>query len=171
MFQGIDLQGQALKANFYKWLTPDAVLADSNFVNLQTTLQRKLFDIVAILTTSLGLTASEVIWLPVLFRAYPPRPTLNVAYGPNVVNMLVVTRANGTAVLCVPKPFGPVVSGQCKFEELITNRLVAAGVKKDDIKYIDDFIPYHEEVGEIHCGTNSLRRPRKDVWWWEWEDK
>jgi protein-arginine deiminase len=94
--------------------------------------------------------------------------------------MLVITRPAGTAVLCIPKPFGPIPSAKakkagnaidpkygCRFEEVITKRLVAAGVAEKDIVYIDDFFTYHVGVGEIHCGTNSIRTPRKDVWWWE----
>ena len=30
--------------------------------------------------------------------------------------------------------------------------------------YVDDFQVYHLGLGEVHCGTNSLRTPT-DGWW------
>jgi len=27
---------------------------------------------------------------------------------------------------------------------------------------------YHEQLGEVHCGTNARRRPPADIHWWEY---
>ena len=93
-------------------------------------------------------------------------PRWHLAYTPDVVNMLVVTTAGGTAKLCIPKPFGPVVNSQCQFERYITDQLRGSG---NTMVFIDCFTTYHHLEGEIHCGTNSKRKPPTDRWWWEQE--
>lgn len=119
------------------------------------------------LKAELDLEDSDFIELPVLFK--PSGNTAyfsTIAYTSNVVNMLVLTKADGTAVLVVPKPFGPVVGGVCRFERKILEALEPTGV---EIKFIDVFYTYHRLKGEIHCGTNSKREPPVDRWWWEQE--
>jgi len=38
------------------------------------------------------------------------------------------------------------------------------------VKFLDDWFEYHIAQGEIHCGTNTLRRPDPAKWkWWEFE--
>jgi len=174
MLQRIDMMGKTLDTSIYSMQTPNAVLANPSFVSDQDLVQRKIDLIVQNLGPALGIPDAEIVWLPVLYRRTPElgRPDQFVAYLPNVVNMLVITRVNGTAMLCVPKPFGPLApDGHCRFEEATTEKLTNAGVKKQDIIYIDDFFTYHEAYGEVHCATNTQRKPRTDAWWWEWENQ
>ena len=35
--------------------------------------------------------------------------------------------------------------------------------------YLDNWNTYHLMWGEVHCGTNILREPRADLYWWEVE--
>jgi len=35
--------------------------------------------------------------------------------------------------------------------------------------FLDDWNDYHLMWGEVHCGTNVLRTPRSDLYWWEVE--
>jgi hypothetical protein len=166
MFQGMkSLLGETLDTSVYTLTTPSAILGEPTFVAVQDAIQQKIDGIEQVLMAGLGLGAEDIIRLPVLFRKAGPR---HVAYTPDVVNMLVVTQSDGTATLCVPRPLGPQVSkNKCAFEMAIDAAFLPTG---NDVKYIDDFFSYHEALGEVHCGTNSKRKPPTDVWWWEWID-
>jgi protein-arginine deiminase len=36
-----------------------------------------------------------------------------------------------------------------------------------DVRFVDDWLSYHKQFGEVHCGTNVRRRPIEGVRWWE----
>jgi protein-arginine deiminase len=159
MFQGIP------GAYGYEPREVNAFLSDGFWRNVQTTVQAKIDIAEGVLCPALNLDpANDVIKLPVLFRRAYGSVRTHQANTADVVNMLVVTKPDGTANLVIPKPFGPVVSGVCQFEEYIRPRLEALG---HTVFFVDDFIPYHHQLGEIHCGTNSRRRPPTDRWWWQ----
>lgn len=161
-----------LKLGAYTRLTVDGVLNDAAFVTVQNNVQASIDNnVIPTLRAELGLRARDFIHLPVLFLALFGGPE-HVAYTPDVVNMLVVTRPNGIADLVIPKPFGPVINGNCAFETDITQKLAAdydvnvvAG--KGRIHFADDFFTYHDLRGEIHCGTNEERIPPVNTFWWE----
>jgi protein-arginine deiminase len=165
LFQGIDhVAGgsEAALAAAYPHRTVNAVLSNPGFMAVQTAAQGHIDGIKSVLKTELSLSDSEFIHLPVLFRRDGGK---YVAYTPGVVNMLVVTKADKTAHLCIPKPFGPIVGGKCKFEETIENDLGPSGTTGLTMSFIDDFWTYHNAYGEIHCGTNSKREPPPEKWW------
>ena len=153
----------------YSWRTVDDVLDNDNFCRVQTDVQKKIDKIKGKLKSNLGLGNNDFIDIPVLFRQV--NPGKYIAYTANSVNMLVVTKANGTANLCIPKPYGLEVAGICQFERDITVKLQAdypgGGPNVGCIEFIDDFHTYHVADGEIHCGTNERRLPPADQWWWE----
>jgi len=33
------------------------------------------------------------------------------------------------------------------------------------VRFLDIWEPYHTRSGEIHCGTNAIRRLRDGRWW------
>lgn len=83
-----------------------------------------------------------------------------------MVNLLVITKANLSAVqLVIPKPFGPVLNGVDQFEEDVRKKLTPLGYTTSQIRFVDDFNSYHILDGEIHCGTNSKRKPHTTAWW------
>lgn len=153
-------------------LTVNQVLGNAAFVNHQATVQGYINSMENTLRAELGLVNNDIIKLPVLYR--DTGAGASIAYLPNAVNMLVVTKANGYANLCIPKPFGPVVLGQCLFEQDILAKLAPAyqpaapvAPPPGEIHFIDDFFTYHQIMGEVHCGTNEQRAPATDRWWWE----
>lgn len=85
------------------------------------------------------------------------------AFTGGMVNMLVV---NGHCV--VPQPFGPAVSnpGGSGFTDLfeldLGNKMHALGLTH---KFVDCWDTYHVNMGEIHCGTNTLRQAPLLRWW------
>ena len=102
------------------------------------------------LCDGLGVDDSSFIELPVLFSE-------GVAVIPNSVNSLIV---NGHAV--VPDPVGPVVNGEDAFARVIRTALNACGIQ---VHFVDVWETYHWLGGEIHCGTNTVRRISDPVWW------
>lgn len=73
------------------------------------------------------------------------------------VNMLVLGRHLG-----IPKPFGPLVGGQCCLEERVRALLEPLGLT---CTFIDDYFSYHVLSGDVHCGTNVRRKPFAFKWW------
>jgi hypothetical protein len=90
----------------------------------------------------------EVYW-PSLFEGRGgANPRGCHAFLPGVVNLLVVRDH-----LIVPATHIPA------FDKAIEARLKAQGNK---VHFIDDS-PYHNSMGEIHCGTNALRDPNRSI--------
>ncbi|NXS58363.1 PADI1 deiminase, partial [Brachypteracias leptosomus] len=108
-----------------------------------------------ILKRSLGLVEQDIVDIPQLFHG-------NVdagadAFFPDMVNMLVLGRHLG-----IPKPFGPLVGGQCCLEERVRALLEPLGLT---CTFINDYFSYHVNLGEVHCGTNVRRKPFSFKWW------
>ena len=163
LFQGIQLTPGTPRSRIdaaYSLSTAGAIKVDGGFNAIQSVVQGKIDGIKTTLKSNLDLEDSDFIDLPVLFKEEGGR---YVAYTPGVVNMLVVTRSASEILLCIPKPYGPD-DGGCLFEAKVRSQLAFPGVS---IVFVDDFTTYHMLMGEIHCGTNSQRRPPVDRWWWE----
>jgi protein-arginine deiminase len=89
--------------------------------------------------------------------ARAPQTTMTSAYIPGAVNGVLLGRDRYLA----PKQWGPVIGGKDIFTAAVTAAYVRAGLR---VSYIDDWNTYHLGMGEVHCGTNTLR----DVsapWW------
>ncbi|GAB2755459.1 protein-arginine deiminase domain-containing protein [Streptomyces bullii] len=85
-------------------------------------------------------------------------PTVQTsAYVPGAVNGILLGRDRYVA----PRQWGPVVGGKDIFTEAVTAAYRRAGVK---VSYIDDWYTYHLGMGEVHCGTNTLR-DASAAWW------
>jgi protein-arginine deiminase len=74
-----------------------------------------------------------------------------------MVNMLVI---NSHCV--VPKPFGPIVGGVDQFEKDVRDQLSPLNLTVD---FLDCWEEYHVFLGEVHCGTNTLRKANAVKWW------
>lgn len=110
------------------------------------------------LMMELDIGESDVIELPVLF--WPPTPEYprTAAFFPDMVNHLVIGN-----VSVVPRPYGPRIGGEDAFEQAFR-----AALPERDVRFVDDWYAYHEQLGEVHCGTNARRRPPADLHWWEY---
>ena len=64
--------------------------------------------------------------------------------------------------LGVPKPFGPLVNGRCVLEAEMSRLMEGLGLT---CTFIDDFTPYHLLEGDVHCGSNTRRKPFDFKWW------
>lgn len=136
--------------------TVNGLLSWSNFVSYNTGLQPTIDGVRQQMKTGLGIAETDIIDIPALFwkggggnRA--------IAHMPNMVNSLVV---GGHFI--APDPFGPVDGSVDKFKEPADAALGAIGLTVD---YVDNWYPYHEWWGEVHCGTNAVRTPPETLWW------
>jgi protein-arginine deiminase len=101
---------------------------------------------------------SDVIEVPVIYFPYEGDPSLSDALTGGMANMLVL----GTHCIAA-KAFGPIISGGVDvFEQYLHDRLSGVGATVD---FVDDWYPYHVQLGEVHCGTNTRRAPRSAKWW------
>uniref|UniRef100_A0A8C8RZH7 protein-arginine deiminase n=1 Tax=Pelusios castaneus TaxID=367368 RepID=A0A8C8RZH7_9SAUR len=107
-----------------------------------------------ILKRELGLSEKDIIDLPQLFTVTEKEA---IAFFPDMVNMIVLGKHLG-----IPKPFGPIIDGQCCLEENVRSLLEPLGLI---CTFIDDYFSYHTLLGEVHCGTNVRRKPFSFKWW------
>ncbi|WP_328223036.1 protein-arginine deiminase domain-containing protein [Streptomyces sp. NBC_00104] len=89
--------------------------------------------------------------------AAPAPPVMTSAYVPGAVNGIVLSRTHYLA----PRQWGPVIGGKDIFTEAVTAAYTGAGMQ---VSYLDDWETYHLGMGEIHCGTNTLR-DTSAAWW------
>ncbi|WP_264203804.1 protein-arginine deiminase domain-containing protein [Streptomyces bambusae] len=79
------------------------------------------------------------------------------AYVPGAVNGILLGRGRYLA----PRQWGPVIGGKDVFTAAVTAAYTREGLK---VSYIDDWYTYHLGMGEVHCGTNTLR-DASGAWW------
>ncbi|MER5832851.1 protein-arginine deiminase domain-containing protein [Streptomyces sp. NPDC002130] len=99
-------------------------------------------------------------WLaanPAASRAGAEATVTTSAYVPGAVNGLLLTRDRYLA----PRQWGPVIDGKDIFTQAVTAAYQRVGLK---VSYIDDWYTYHLGMGEVHCGTNTLR-DATSAWW------
>lgn len=80
-----------------------------------------------------------------------------IASVPGAINMVV--SPNGHVI--TPKQFGPIVGGKDLFEAAIESKLASEGITAN---FVDEYVTYHLKGGEVHCATNTIRKPRTR-WW------
>ncbi|KAM3448343.1 hypothetical protein MY3296_007877 [Beauveria thailandica] len=155
--------------------TVQALLAEEGFVKTNEYAQKFIDGNVEILLGELSISDVDVLRVPALWRdqtydwladpdGFPPRLHHTIpgerqlqGFFPLAVNGLVLDQH----YIC-PKPFGPRVDGVDVFEREIGKVYTEAGF---NVVFIDDYMSHHVRGGEVHCGTNSLRRT--DVEWWK----
>jgi protein-arginine deiminase len=89
--------------------------------------------------------------------AAPAAAVPTSAYVPGAVNGVLLARDRYLA----PRQWGPVIGGKDIFTQAVTAVYTRAGLK---VSYIDDWYTYHLGMGEVHCGTNTLR-DASAAWW------
>ncbi|NWU09935.1 PADI1 deiminase, partial [Cephalopterus ornatus] len=132
----------------------DEILADESLKSDNRHVQRCIDWNRDLLKQELGLSEQDIIDIPQLFILMGSRAD---ALFPDMVNMLVLGRHLG-----IPKPFGPMVGGQCCLEQRVRELLEPLGLT---CTFIDDYFSYHVLSGDVHCGTNVRRKPFAFKWW------
>ncbi|XP_063001244.1 protein-arginine deiminase type-2-like [Elgaria multicarinata webbii] len=138
-----------------KRVTINKVLSNEIMVEENQYVQRCIDWNRDILKKELGLEEKDILDLPALFKM--DKQGKAMAYFPNMVNMIVLSRDLG-----IPKPFGPIIEAECCLEQHVASLLEPLGLM---CTFIDDISSYHKQLGEVHCGTNVQRKPFAFKWW------
>ncbi|KAF5964150.1 protein-arginine deiminase type-3 [Fusarium bulbicola] len=139
-------------------ITISQLLSNKRLRRLNDMCDRKINDSIKILKKEVGLTDENIVRIPSFFIENGLSKFEVGAFYPAVINNLVLTGYN----TCVaPNPWGPVVKGKDIFVEEIQNTYATVGMK---IKFIDDWDSHHDDMGGVHCGTNSIR-DMSAKWW------
>uniref|UniRef100_A0A674K3G5 Peptidyl arginine deiminase 2 n=1 Tax=Terrapene triunguis TaxID=2587831 RepID=A0A674K3G5_9SAUR len=149
MFKGKLLHTYTKRVTINKVLSNEVMVQENQYVQRCIDWNRD------ILKKELGLTEKDIIDLPALFKI--DKMGKAMAYFPNMVNMIVLSRDLG-----IPKPFGPIIEGDCCLEAHVRSLLEPLGLM---CSFIDDISSYHKMLGEVHCGTNVHREPFSFKWW------
>ncbi|OCT71052.1 protein-arginine deiminase type-1-like [Xenopus laevis] len=145
MFEGLDIVPYSITE----------ILSDDNVLEGSAYAQKCIDQNRDIMKEELGLSEEDILDIPALFKLVPDYKA--EPFFPNMVNLLVLGQFLG-----IPKPFGPKIDGKCCLEQKVCSLLEPLGL---DCTFIDDFGPYHQHAGEVHCGTNVIRKPFSDKWW------
>jgi protein-arginine deiminase len=124
----------------------EEIAASEENRRVEAALRQTRFD----LCRDLGIEDEHFVKLPVLFER-------GIAVFPNAVNSLVCQRQ-----VIVPDPAGPLVGGCDAFAEDIRRSLESLELQTH---FINSWEPLHARGGEIHCGTNAVRRWGGAQWW------
>ncbi|KAI9149954.1 Cytochrome P450 monooxygenase lepH [Paramyrothecium foliicola] len=156
--------------------TIDEILANSTFIDVNKYAQKHIDMNLETLLSEIPIAREHVIRVPVLFKTLPGRglfrvssdglPShtdqvmenefLVVAFSPAAINGVVL----GHHYLS-PKTWGPVVNGVDLFAKGVRDAYAKAGMS---VSFVDDYLSHHVGLGEIHCGSNTLRETT--VSWW-----
>ncbi len=128
------------------------VLSDKPLLAAQALVQKKIEGVRRTLQDGLGIADEDIIEIPVLFNSLGKEfPGRYLTETTNMVNSLLVGKT-----FIVPDPHGPIVNGKDVLLEAVKDRLEPLGCR---VLAVDNFFPYHRDLGEVHCGTNATRRP------------
>lgn len=109
----------------------------------QSRIEQSLNETRVQLREGLGATDEQILELPILFKN-------GLAAFPNPINGLM---CNGHYF--APDPECLRIEGEDPFQKAIRETLEPLGVKTH---FISVWEPYHIRNGELHCGTNAIRR-------------
>ncbi|MEM1032618.1 MAG: protein-arginine deiminase family protein [Myxococcota bacterium] len=155
----------------------DALLADDELRQTAEFVEGKMAQTRATLAHEIGLQDDDFIPLPVIFQ--PSHGSQLGAKTSDVVNGLVITRGGTTwddlrgVTYVAPDPMadGGGVFGTMPmttvFNDYVKTALERGGDSAVSVRFAPATFSYHLWDGEVHCGTNSIRRPPTDRHWWD----
>jgi protein-arginine deiminase len=137
-------------------VTINQVLSDPDVMSASAETAIEVDAQIAKLKQETGITDAEIVRIPFLHMTTSGK---SVAFQPGMVNGLYLTDEDFVA----PDPHGPVIGGEDIFKKAMKAALAPYGIK---VHFAEDWDTYHRALGEVHCGTNSIRRI-PDAKWWE----
>jgi protein-arginine deiminase len=141
------------------------ILNDSALRSLNEDIQLDYLNpALAVLETELGITEDDIIRVPMLFEEPSGCGGYTATLFPGTVNMIVATNEDGKgAKLIMPDPYLRSDTSDQSSDPFIThiNSLLPEG---NEPYWIDDWSEYHMMLGEVHCGSNTLRTPSTTFW-------
>ena len=119
---------------------------------------------VEILMAELALTEDDIIRIPAIFEEVRGCGGDTVGLIPGTANMTVVPLEDGETHLFMPDPFIREDPDD-QSADLFIPEIEAALPEGLVSHWLDDWENYHIMLGEVHCGSNTIRTPLEN--WWE----
>jgi protein-arginine deiminase len=160
MFQGKRWyypQGHAMEGRSYSAArTINSILADTELMAFNQSDQAHIDMMRETLQAEAGLTDAEVIEIP--FLMWEIENGRGAAYMPGTVNLLLFGRN-----VVMARPHAAAIGGADFMEAHLTDLLQAEGIT---VHFAEQWDILHTAFGEVHCGTDALRRiPAQGAWW------
>lgn len=142
--------------------TVGELVEDAGLRALNEDLQRDYIDPAReILLRELGITEAEIVRIPGLFEEISGGQV--AALIPGMANLVVVQLEDQPVRVFLADPFMRSDEGDQDADPLIA--YVRDAFPEDiELHFIDDWAWYHMGLGEVHCGSNTLREPIGG-WW------
>ncbi len=136
--------------------TINSILADTELMAFNQRDQGHIDLIRETLQTEAGLTDDEIIEIP--FLMWDVGNGGSAAYMPGTVNLLLYGHS-----VTMAKPHAAVIDGADFMQTYLTDLFRAEGITAH---FAEQWDILHAAGGEVHCGTNALRRiPAQGAWW------
>ena len=147
------------------------VLADKELAELNAEIQADYLEpAIVTLKAELGLDDDDIVRMPMLFETASHCGGTTAAFFPGTVNMTVATLpGESTTHVFMPDPFfraDTSLSDDARASDPFISYI--EGILPPNVAptWLDDWDSYHLLLGEVHCGSNTVRTP-SDVAWWE----
>ena len=153
------------------YATIQDILDDADLRSLNEEIQEDyLVPNLAILKAELGLTDDDIIKLPMLFERVEGCGGTTATFFPGTVNMTVVQRvADGdTTHVFMADPFlrpTQTANDASREDDPFIRNVEALLPANLEPHWLDDWDWYHMQLGEVHCGSNTVRTPAAPGWW------
>ena len=149
----------------HHYATVGAILNDNALRGLNEDIQIDYLDATwATLQAELGLTEDDLIRVPMIFEEAAQCGGYTATLLPSTLNMVVATHEGGeSADLIIADPyFRSNINDQSSdpFIQHVKSLLPEGNTPH----WIDDWDDYHMMLGEVHCGSNTLRTPAYTPW-------
>lgn len=136
--------------------TINSILADTELMAFNQRDQAHIDMVRETLQTEAGLTDDEVIEIP--FLMWEIENGQGAAYMPGTVNLLLYGRS-----VIMARPHAAVIDGADFMQTHLSALMRAEGITAH---FAEQWDILHAAEGEVHCGTNALRRiPARAAWW------
>lgn len=150
--EGHPMEGRAYSAA----RTINAILADAELMATNQRAQAHIDMIRETIQTEAGLTDAEIIEIP--FLVWEIENAQVAAYMPGTVNLLLYGHS-----VTMARPHSAVIDGMDFSQRRLTELLSPEGIV---VHFAEQWDILHAAEGEVHCGTNAMRRiPARGAWW------
>ncbi|MFT4976681.1 MAG: hypothetical protein ACI8S6_002586 [Myxococcota bacterium] len=150
--------------------TVQDILDDAALAALNDEIQADYLDpALEVLKAELGLDDDDIVKMPMLFEETSGCGGANAAFFPGTVNMSVATLpGESTTHVFMPDPFfrqDTALTDSARSEDPFIDYIEGILPPNVEPHWLDDWDWYHMMLGEVHCGSNTVRTPAEDSWW------
>ncbi|KAF4986281.1 hypothetical protein FDECE_16031 [Fusarium decemcellulare] len=162
MFEQLITEGAGFNITVPQY-TISELLKAPGFIDLNKECAKRIEANLEIVKKATRVTDGEIFRLPALLgqARFRSNETLRAGAGyPGIINGVVLNDGHYLA----PNPWGPIINGTDVLADDARVRYKRAA--NMNVTFIDDWFSHHGYYGELHCGTNTIRKA--DAPWWKY---